>query len=113
MTTWNCSTDSTASGIPLRPAASSFAETPSTMKLLEKLRWLATDRPLPGTAEVSAKSWVLAMLVGETPGTSSARSRKLRPFMGSALASVAETVPAIWLRAVSSAGAASVTVMVS
>ncbi len=113
MITWNCSTDSTASGIPARPAASSFADTPSTMKLLERLRWLATDSPLPGTAEVSAKSCVLGMLVGETPGTSSARSRKLRPFIGSALASVACTVPAIWLRAVSSAGDSSVTVTVS
>ena len=47
-----------------------MADTPSTMKLLEKLRWLPTEMPLPGTAEVSAKSCVLATLVGETPGTS-------------------------------------------
>ena len=87
--------------MPLRPAASSLADTPSTMKLFEKLRWLPTEIPLPGTAEVSAKSCVLAMLVGDTPGTSRPRSRKLRPFMGSALASTADTVPAIWLRAVS------------
>ena len=99
--------------MPLSPAASSFADTPSTMKLFEKLRWLPTDRPLPGTAEVSAKSCVLATLVGDTPGTRSARSRKLRPFMGSAFASVDETVPAIWLRAVSSVSASPVTVTFS
>ena len=52
------------------------------MKLLEKLRWLPTERLTPGTADVSGKSCVLATLVGETPGTSSARSRKLRPFSG-------------------------------
>ena len=55
-----------------------------------------------GTAEVSAKSCVLATLVGDTPGTSSARSRKLRPFIGRLRTSVCETVPAIWLRAASS-----------
>ena len=52
------------------------------MKLLEKLRWLPTESPAPGTADVSANSCVLPMLVGDTPGTSSARSRKLRPFSG-------------------------------
>ncbi len=113
MTTWNCSTAATDSGVPLSPAASSLADTPSTMKLFEKLRWLPTEMPLPGTAEVSAKSWVLATLVGDTPGTSNARSRKLRPFRGRPLASVEETVPAIWLRAVSSAGASPETSMFS
>ena len=38
------------------------------MKLFERLRWLAIERPCPGTAEVSAKSCVLLVLVGETPG---------------------------------------------
>ena len=38
------------------------------MKLLEKFRWLPTEIPWPGTAEVSAKSWLDAVLVGETPG---------------------------------------------
>ena len=80
------------------------------MKLLEKLRWLPTERPPPGTADVSAKSCVLATLVGDTPGTSSARSRKLRPFIGRFLTSVCETVPAIWLRAASSTAACPVTV---
>ena len=96
--------------MPLSPAASSLAERPSTMKLLEKLRWLPTEMPWPGTAEVSAKSWLLAVLVGETPGTSSARSRKLRPLSGSVRTSVCETVPAIWVRAVSSSSASAVTV---
>ena len=58
------------------------------MKLLEKLRWLPTEMPWPGTAEVSAKSWLLPVLVGETPGISSARSRKLRPLSGRLRASV-------------------------
>ena len=80
------------------------------MKLLEKLRWLPTDRPPPGTADVSAKSCVLPTLVGDTPGTSSARSRKLRPFIGRFLTSACETVPAIWLRAASSTVASPVTV---
>jgi hypothetical protein len=53
------------------------------MKLFERLRWLATEIPWPGTADVSGNSWVLPMFVGDTPGTSSARSRKLRPFIGS------------------------------
>ena len=52
------------------------------MKLLEKLRWLPTEMPWPGTADVSAKSWLAAVLVGETPGISRATSRKLRPFRG-------------------------------
>ena len=57
---------------------------------------------------VSAKSWVLFVLVGETPGTSSARSRKLRPFIGRFCTSACGMVPAIWLRAASIAGAAGV-----
>ena len=72
------------------------------MKLLERLRWLAIEMPWPGTADVSAKSCVLPMLVGETPGMSSARSRKLRPFIGRLWTSACGTVPAIWLRAASS-----------
>ena len=72
------------------------------MKLLEKLRWLPTEMPWPGTADVSANSCVLPTLVGDTPGTSSARSRKLRPFIGRFLTSACEIVPAIWLRAASS-----------
>ena len=83
------------------------------MKLLEKLRWLATERPCPGTAEVSAKSCVLAVLVGDTPGTRSARSRKLRPFIGRPTTSAEEIVPAIWLRAVSMAPVSPVTVILS
>ena len=50
---------------------------------------------MPGTADVSGNSCVLAMLVGDTPGTSSASSRKLRPFIGSAFTSASETVAAI------------------
>ena len=71
------------------------------MKLFEKLRWLPTERPPPGTAEVSAKSCVLATLVGDTPGASSARSRKLRPLSGVVRTSGIDTVAAIWLRDVS------------
>ncbi len=100
---------STPYGMPLSPAASSFADSPSTMKLFEKLRWLPIDSPPPGTADVSAKSCVLATLAGDTPGTSSARSRKLRPFIGSARTSVSDSVAAIWLRAVSSTAASAVT----
>ena len=80
------------------------------MKLLERLRWLAIDSPCPGTAEVSAKSCVLLVFVGDTPGTSSARSRKLRPFIGRFWTSVWRTVPAIWLRAVSSTWLSATTV---
>ena len=72
----NCSMASTPNVIPLSPATSSLAETPSTMKLLERLRWLAIlNRPCPGTAEVSAKSCVLFAFVGDTPGTSMPRPR--------------------------------------
>ena len=88
--------------MPLSAAASSLADNPSTMKLLERLRWLETDSVTPGTAEVSGKSCVLATLVGETPGTSSATSRKLRPLSGRFWSSACDTVPAIWLRAPSS-----------
>src|SRR5205807_1188848 len=91
-------------------AASSLAETPSTMKLLEKFRWLLVEIPCPGTAEVSAKSCVLAVLVGDTPGTRRAKSRKLRPFKGRLRTSVCEIVPAIWLRAASSTAASLLTV---
>jgi hypothetical protein len=80
------------------------------MKLLEKFRWLPTEMPWPGTAEVSAKSWLLAVLVGDTPGTSSARSRRLRPLSGRDLTSVCETVPATWVRAVSSNSVSPLTV---
>ena len=71
------------------------------MKLFEKLRWLPTEMPTPATADVSAKSWVLPTFGGDTPGTSSARSRKLRPFSGRCSTSRCEIVPAIWLRAAS------------
>ena len=47
VTTWNWSTASTPYGIPLSAAASSLADRPSTMKLLERLRWLPIDRPTP------------------------------------------------------------------
>ena len=53
---------------------------------------------------------MLPTLVGDTPGTSSARSRKLRPFSGRLCTSACETVPAIWLRAASSTVASPVTV---
>ena len=80
------------------------------MKLLDRLRWLPTEMPGPGTAEVSGKSCVPPTLVGETPGTRSARSRKLRPFRGRFWTSVCDTVAAIWLRAASSTVASPVTV---
>jgi hypothetical protein len=80
------------------------------MKLLERLRWLPTDTLMPGTADVSGKSWVLPMLVGETPGIRSASSRKLRPLSGRLRISVCETVPAIWLLAASSTAASALTV---
>ncbi len=96
--------------MPLSPAASSLAESPSTMKLLEKFRWLLTERPCPGTAEVSAKSWFDAVFVGETPGINKARSRKFRPLSGRLRTSVCGTVPAIWLRADSITGASETTV---
>ena len=80
------------------------------MKLLEKLRWLPIDNPPPGTADASANNCVLATLVGDTPGTRSARSRKLRPFIGSVRTSDSDTVLAIWLRAVSRTAASAVTV---
>ena len=82
------------------------------MKLLERFRWLAIESPCPGTAEVSAKSCVLFVFAGDTPGTSSARSRKLRPFIGRFWTSACGTVPAIWLRAVSSTWLSATTVTV-
>ena len=98
--------------MPLRPAASSFAESPSTKKLIERLRWLPTERPTPGTADVSAKSCVLLMLGVATPGARSAMSRNCRPLSGSALISRSDTVAAIWLRADSSTGVSAVTLTV-
>ena len=72
------------------------------------------ERPTPATADVSAKSCVAPPLLGtDTPGTSSARSRKFRPFIGSVLISASDTVPAIWLRAASTTGVSSTTVTVS
>ena len=65
------------------------------MKLFERLRWLLMDKLTPGTAEVSGNSWVLAMLVGDTPGISSATSRKFRPLSGRLWTSLLDTVPAI------------------
>ena len=87
--------------MPLSAAASSFAERPSTTKLLERLRWLLTESPTPGTADVSGNICVAGTLVGETPGTSSAASRKLRPLSGRLRTSSSGMVPAIWLRAAS------------
>ena len=98
--------------MPLNPAASSLADRPSTTKLLERLRWLPTEMLMPGTADVSGNSCVLAMFVGETPGTSNASSRKLRPFIGSALTSASGTVAAIWLRAPSRTGVSAETLTV-
>ena len=42
--------------------------------------------------------------MGDTPGTSSARSRKFRPFSGSDSHFLLRIVPAIWLRAASMHG---------
>ena len=70
-------------------------------EVVRKLRWLPNDSPCPGTADISANSCVLPMFVGDTPGTSNARSRKLRPFIGRFSASCCEMVLAIWLRAAS------------
>ena len=39
--------------MPVSPAASSLAESPSTIKLFEKFRWLLSEIPCPGTALVS------------------------------------------------------------
>ena len=80
------------------------------MKLFEKLRWLPIESPGPGTADVSANSCVLPTLVADTPGMSSARSTKFRPFIGRFLISACVTVPAIWLREVSSTISSPVTV---
>ena len=97
--------------MPLNAAASSLADSPSTMKLLDRLRWLPTEIPTPGTAEVSGKTCVPPpTLVSETPGTSNARSRKFRPFIGRFLTSAWDTVPAIWVRAASSTVPSPVTV---
>ena len=51
-------------------------------EVVRKVALAATESLTPGTADVSANSCVLPTLVGDTPGTSSARSRKLRPFSG-------------------------------
>src|SRR5688500_11259067 len=56
----------------------------------------------------SGEYWLLC--AGETPGTSSARSRTLRPFIGSAVTAACEIVPAIWLRAASRTTASALTV---
>ena len=96
--------------MPLSAAASSFADRPSTTKLLERLRWLLTESPTPGTADVSGNICVAGTLVGETPGTSSAASRKLRPFSGRLRTSCSGMVPAIWLRAASRTVLSAVTV---
>ncbi len=72
------------------------------MKLFEKLRWLPTESPTPGTADVSANSCVPPTFGGATPGTRSATSRKLRPLRGIVPISAWKTVLAIWLRPASS-----------
>ena len=110
VTTCTCSRASTPYVIPLRPAASSLAESPSTMKLFDRLRWLLIDKLIPGTADVSGNSCALPTLVGDTPGTRSASSRKLRPLSGTLWTSACGTVPAIWLRAASRTVVSPVTV---
>jgi hypothetical protein len=80
------------------------------MKLFERLRWLPTERLAPRTAEVSGKSCVLFRFAGETPGTTSASSWKLRPLSGRFLTSISETVAVIWLRAASRTGVPAATV---
>ena len=40
----------------LPPRHRHYCDRPSMMKLLEKFRWLPTEIPWPGTADVSAKS---------------------------------------------------------
>ena len=75
---------------PLSAAASSLADRPSD-EIVRRLRWLPTDRPPPGTADVSAKPVGCWRWSAATPGTSSARSRKLRPFTGGSLTSACDT----------------------
>ena len=66
------------------------------MKLFERLRWLPTEMPTPGTAEVSAKSCVPPpTLASDTPGASSARSSTFRPFSGRFLTSASVIVALI------------------
>jgi hypothetical protein len=81
--------------IPPSAAASSLADSPSTMKLFERLRWLLTERLAPITAEVSGNNWELFRFVGEIPGTTSASSWKLRPLSGRFRTSISDTVAAI------------------
>jgi hypothetical protein len=80
------------------------------MKLFDRFRCALTEIPCPGAADVSANNCVLDVLVGETPGTSRARSRKFRPLSGTVCTSACSTVPAICVRAVSSAAVSAVTV---
>ena len=47
------------------------------MKLLEKLRWLPTEMPWPGTAEVSAKSWLLRGVGGRDAGNQQREIEKI------------------------------------
>jgi hypothetical protein len=75
VTTWNSRITSSAKYVPASPAASSFAETPSTMNVLFRFRCPATEMPVPGTDDVSAKRSVLRCTVRETPGVRRARSR--------------------------------------
>ena len=96
--------------MPLNPAASSLADRPSTTKLFDRLRWLPTEMLMPGTADVSGNSCVLAMLVGDTPGTEQREFEEVPAVHGQRLTSASDTVAAIWLRAASSTAASAVTV---
>ena len=74
-TTWNWLITSWLKKVPGRSAASSFAERPSTTKLLLMNRWPVTEMPVPGTAEVSGKRWLAAGFWRVTAGVRAARSR--------------------------------------
>ena len=74
-TTANSRITSWLKNVTARSAASSFAERPSTMNELARLRWVEIEIPVPGTADVSAKRCVTPVFVRDEPGVSSARSR--------------------------------------
>jgi len=82
---------------PLKPAASSLAERPSTMKLFEKLRWLPTEIPWPAQRG-PRKELIVAVLVGE-PRHEQCDIKEAAPVQGEGVDFACQTVPATWVRA--------------
>jgi len=80
------------------------------LKLFEKFRWLPTEMPCPGTAEVSGEELIAGRIGGGHSGNEQMRGQEIRPFRGSERTRLAARYPQSGWRAVSRTVVSPVTV---